>query len=78
MKNIKYKFKILMIIIFTLVGMLAGYNIGNFISSHWYNDLGQPNQDFYEMIKIFFNLASTLLFGIACLFIFKDDIKSKN
>jgi hypothetical protein len=42
-----------MIIIYTLVGMLAGYNIGNFISSHWYNDLGQTNQDFYEMIKIF-------------------------
>ena len=60
MKNIKYKFKILMIIIFTLVGMLAGYNIGNFISSYWYNDLGQTNQGFYEMIKIFFNVASTI------------------
>ena len=76
MKNIKYKFKILMIIIFTLVGMLAGYNIGNFISSHWYNDLGQTNQGFYEMIKIFFNVDSTLLFGTACLYIFKDDIKN--
>ena len=76
MKNIKYKFKILMIIIFTLVGMLAGYNSGNFISSHWYNDLGQTNQGFYEMIKIFFNVASTLLFGTACLYIFKDDIKN--
>lgn len=76
MKNTKYKSKILMIIIYTLVGMLAGYNIGNFISSHWYNDLVQPNQDFYEMIKIFFNLATTLLFGTACLYIFKDDIKN--
>ena len=76
MKNTKYKSKILMISIYTLVGMLAGYNIGNFISSHWHNDLGQPNQDFYEMIKIFFNLATTLLFGTACLYIFKDDIKN--
>lgn len=75
MKDINYKFKILIIIVFILVGMLAGYNIGNFISSHWYNNLEQANQSFYEVVKMIFNIASTLLFGFTCLFIFKDDLK---